>query len=666
MKGVEKISFEAAEDVLQEFIYKFQVFSHENGVHKECRKEIIELQITTSALVEEMDKPWNQDRLESSINDQFKAPSSAPSKTLKDAQVPCSQVESEMYSSSKKSEKRSLELTPETKQIKFARISPKSDLMEQFQCTHCSKKYLWLKALSRHMRDAHNETVPKHMKENKHKITCRICNSRVSQDLVTRHLKRVHGIEKSSSSRALFRGFITFNESSWIPLWLENGEPDPPTEMMVPIQNGKITMYGNVYEVEESSVHERNNPDDEAKNEVAPDYSSAELENILVVLNTKESLTSQKEGTSKLEEEAMNIEIDNMESISVDQNSKKKVTSQKEVALVDMEKALEDLNFPGTPIHRNETSLFQVNQNSCFRRSLDFYALQDEFHDDENIDLTKAKEDGSGREIIDKPGDEDLNKSAVELGEEENVEYDVEMVTREKVDNGMAMGTRLEGNNEVARMMRKQVDIDVAMVIREEGDNEVSRITRVEDDEVSRIMREEDDNEVSRMMRKEVDSDGAKKGDVEKVKDCVIMTGEEEVDEETGKAAEGYSTARKLHKLKVEVFLVETTNGEFWSSSEAEWDVDSDFDEDTDDKEYTEGRMEMKKLRFDLTLKYYSLFIKTLHYISGRREGIEQCWSPTFVSWKATLKLSHNLKHFSGVPNLKPAAVTRTCLLSAK
>ena len=62
VQGEKKVEFEAAEDTVQEFVYQFQVFSHENGVHKVNRKEIIELQITASALVEELKKPWNEDR----------------------------------------------------------------------------------------------------------------------------------------------------------------------------------------------------------------------------------------------------------------------------------------------------------------------------------------------------------------------------------------------------------------------------------------------------------------------------------------------------------------------------------------------------------------------------------------------------------------------------
>ena len=93
MEGEEKIKFEAAEDILQEFLYLFQVFSHENGVHKECRKEIIELQITTSSLVDELNKPWNQDQLErrdapksddeNLVGDQAEADLLVPSKILK-------------------------------------------------------------------------------------------------------------------------------------------------------------------------------------------------------------------------------------------------------------------------------------------------------------------------------------------------------------------------------------------------------------------------------------------------------------------------------------------------------------------------------------------------------------------------------------------------------
>jgi hypothetical protein len=502
--GEEKIEFEAAEDTLQEFVYLFQVFSHENGLHKVYRKEIIELQITTSALVEELNKPWNQERLENSWkektndenfqeSDQFEANQCVPSKIPKvGAKVSSNQIESE-----RKTEKRSSELTPEKKQVKFAKISPRSDLLEPFKCTHCPRQYTWLKALSRHMKEAHNETVPPHLKEKKDKITCRICSSLITRDLVTRHLKNVHGVVKVAS-RAIFRGFVTFNESTWLPLWLENGEPDPPSEMMVPIKDGKVALYGMQYEVEEEKGKE-----DLSKAEVAPINISA--------------LGNNKENARKTGKEDTDIVIDEeVENISVDQSTKERRTFQDDDVLEDMEKALEDLNYPVSPTIDKETSLIQVNRNSSVARCLDPFELQDEFHsDDVKNDSTKTEEDDAEK-VFDKDGtkkngEKDVNKSAAKHG---------------------------------------------------------ALIDLYGQDAVKNIM---DDN------------------------DGTMMTEDEDVDESVAKAG-GCFTSRQLPKLKVEVFLVQINNGEFWSSSEAGWEVDSDF-EDCDNKDFTEGRIEMKKIR---------------------------------------------------------------------
>ena len=548
MKGVEKVEFEAAEDTLLEFVYLFQVFSHENGVHKAYRKEILDLQITSSALTEEINKPWNQERLESlrrettdnfQEGDQVEMDLCIPSKILEAASKGQS---SQIASNSTKSVKRSCNSTPDKKQVKFAKVTPKSDLIEPYKCTLCPKKYSWLKALSRHMKDEHKETVPPHLKEKKSKITCRICSTRITRDLVTRHLKNVHGFVKADKGYH-FRGFVTFNESTWLPLWLENGEPDPPSELMVPIKDGKVSLYGTEYEVEETLVHESNNPEDE----VPPKTASEPVK------------------ISKPEKNARKPEIVNRD-VEMDENAEETVTAQKEHTLVDLEKALEELDYSVSPTTEYQSTPINVNRRSSAKRCLDLYELQDEFHDDVSIDATKPKKDGSVKELI--KGDNDSNKSGVMHGAgskmtgEQNVDSDGASMTGDEVDK---VGDAMTGKEGV-----------------DKGDT---------------VIGEEDLDEGSRRltMTGEIIDDGATMTGEEIVGNTI---GEEGLDE-GGVKAGGCSIGRKLPKLKVEVFLVTTSEGEFWSSSEAAWDEDSDYD-DGDDREFTEGRIEMKKLRFYL------------------------------------------------------------------
>ena len=67
--------------------------------------------------------------------------------------------------------------------------------------------------------------------------------------------------------------------------------------------------------------------------------------------------------------------------------------------------------------------------------------------------------------------------------------------------------------------------------------------------------------------------------------------GEDEVITLTG------DTTKPLPKLKVEVFSVLVENGQFWSAENGEWETDSDY-EHNDDKDFTEARLEMKRMRF--------------------------------------------------------------------
>ena len=118
VEGLWKVDINDTDNILQEFLYQFQIFAHQNGLFKLHRKDIMEFQLTSSALVDEMEKSWNRDRLVMSA-----------SRTGKDEDQTVETAMDEMPDESDKSSKvdhpkRSFlqsGLTPEKKQVKFVK-----------------------------------------------------------------------------------------------------------------------------------------------------------------------------------------------------------------------------------------------------------------------------------------------------------------------------------------------------------------------------------------------------------------------------------------------------------------------------------------------------------------------------------------------------------------
>ena len=101
---------------------------------------------------------------------------------------------------------------PPCKKVRFAKVSPKSDLLQTYKCPHCEKTYSWLKALRRHLKDNHEgEGVPPHMKEVEDRVTCRMCHSKQSRDLLARHIRDVHKVNNPDKG-TVFRGTTLASE----------------------------------------------------------------------------------------------------------------------------------------------------------------------------------------------------------------------------------------------------------------------------------------------------------------------------------------------------------------------------------------------------------------------------------------------------------------------
>ena len=224
------------EDKMDEFVYRYQVFAHQVGTFKEVRKELLEFQLTMTELTKELLKrndllPQGSKRCFGQVEDH-----------------------SEVAIDSSK---------PITKKLKFAKLTPRTDLAPAFSCKLCGKKYGWLKSLARHVRENHEgEDAPADQPEVKDLISCRICKTRQRRANITRHLYERHNIKKKGAS-SVFRGFITFDEIVWQPLFLEKGEEDPPAEssVMVPVNDGKVTLYGVEFEIDDSSMGEKDDHD---------------------------------------------------------------------------------------------------------------------------------------------------------------------------------------------------------------------------------------------------------------------------------------------------------------------------------------------------------------------------------------------------------------------
>ena len=184
----------------------------------------MDVQLTMDALKEELRKAWNRER--------------ACVEEVDDVNTGEKRKRSPTHPTEES-------VTNPTKKIKFVPVSPKVDLLPNFKCDSCGKVYSYLKSLKRHIKDNHKDKeVPQERTEVKDKVTCRMCNKKQSRDLITRHLKDVHKMTNVTGGKSVFRGFLTVNGSMWLPLWLEKGVKDPPSEMVLEVIKDKVSVLG--------------------------------------------------------------------------------------------------------------------------------------------------------------------------------------------------------------------------------------------------------------------------------------------------------------------------------------------------------------------------------------------------------------------------------------
>ena len=213
-----RIIFEDIDSKVQEFLSSFK------------KKQVFEAQLHLKEIKDELKNNWNIERKNVETKKDPGAGSTSTTLTVEGgdrAQTPL-------------------------RKVTFKKATPKSKLLEKLQCTICTKTYESLRTLRRHANKQHNgEGYNIGAKEVDNRVSCMICNAKQQRDLISRHVITMHGFQKHDKNSVL-RGFISLDGSHWKPLWLPSHEPDPPKEVLVPVdEEGRVQLYGVKFEKDE-------------------------------------------------------------------------------------------------------------------------------------------------------------------------------------------------------------------------------------------------------------------------------------------------------------------------------------------------------------------------------------------------------------------------------
>ena len=240
---------------LQEFLFGYQLYQHKVGLGKQNRQILIDYQITCSALEKELSKDWNlylPTKLKKLCTKRKYDDSLGEAST---SEPTCSTDTDVIKTPDMKSMKK----------MKFKKLTPKVELLNTFDCHICVRKYNWLKALKKHMKEKHpTENVSVDLKEISDLVTCRMCNMKQQRNLIMRHLCSVHNVMKDGNCKML-RGFKSVDDGvTWQPLFLSKGEMDPPSEWTVEASplGDKIAPV-EIAVCEEDGIGDRNNSKEE-------------------------------------------------------------------------------------------------------------------------------------------------------------------------------------------------------------------------------------------------------------------------------------------------------------------------------------------------------------------------------------------------------------------
>ena len=240
-------------DVTREFVYRAHIYCVFADILNEEQRKIHDLQITIDAVSKSLDD---------GNNDYYCGPDKPIETAKEEKKEGKGKGKGKGGKALKRKYNKELDVTPKKseKKVKFVKVSPKSvQLLDKFKCTECDREFVFLKSLKRHFKDHHGGNVlPDNLKEKMDLVTCKICGKKQKRDQIQRHLKLAHKMEKKDEDgkKMTFRGWLTFDNTQWRPLWLDSHLDDPEEEVTVPVEGKIVHLYGVDYKVEEVNIVE--------------------------------------------------------------------------------------------------------------------------------------------------------------------------------------------------------------------------------------------------------------------------------------------------------------------------------------------------------------------------------------------------------------------------
>ena len=243
----EKLERAKFEESFAAFIDNYEAWARKNGRLKADRRKLTEYRLTGAEIAR---KIWDVNNFKETSTDEEEKSEIVSRKDVNKSKKTATDEEGKSEIVTRTPTNQKLIST----KVKFAQLSPKLDLLQTFQCHLCQKRYDWLKSLVRHLKNAHaGAEVEGNPAEVQDYVTCRMCKKRQRRENIRRHLFDIHGVVKQGPA-AIFRGFVTVDEESWQPLFLEKGEEDPSAETthMVPVRDGIVNVFGVEFNVRET------------------------------------------------------------------------------------------------------------------------------------------------------------------------------------------------------------------------------------------------------------------------------------------------------------------------------------------------------------------------------------------------------------------------------